>query len=121
MDQKKRQSNACVKDWVASNVGRPNQHKESKKDCGVIPGGYQTTMNAQAVTFEPAANYVAPSIGLDTWRQLKQVEIPTFSCNKKSIKVGMRLSSHVSTAPQPRASTSYYSFVISIPGCSHSY
>ena len=44
-------------------------------------------MNAQAVPFEPAASYTAPSIGLDMWRQLKRVEIPTFSGEKKNSEV----------------------------------
>ena len=37
----------------------------------------------QAVSFEPVASDTVPSIGLDMWRQLKRVEIPTFSCDKK--------------------------------------
>ena len=46
--------------------------------------GNQTTMNAQAVPFEPLASYTVPSIGLDMWRQLKRVEIPTSSGEKKN-------------------------------------
>ena len=49
----------------------------------MTPRGNQTTMNYKAVPFEPAASYTAPSIGLDMWRQLKRVEIPTFSGDKK--------------------------------------
>ena len=79
----KRQSNAGIMNWVASGVATP-QHEEPQKYCGMTPGENQTTMNAQAVPFEPAASYTAPSIGLDMWRQLKRVEIPTFSGEKKN-------------------------------------
>ena len=79
----KRQSNAGIMNWVASGVVTP-QHEEQQKHCGRTPGENQSTMNAQAVPFEPAASYTAPSIGLDMWRQLKRVEIPTFSGEKKN-------------------------------------
>ena len=83
LSQEKRQSYAGIMNWVASGMATPNQQAESQEYGGVTPRGNQTTMNAQAVPFEPAASYTAPSIGLDMWRQLKRVEIPTFSGEKK--------------------------------------
>ena len=83
LSQEKRQSNAGIMNLVASGMVMPNQQEESQEYSGMTPRGNQTTMNAQAVSFEPGASYTAPSIGLDMWRQLKRVEIPTFSGDKK--------------------------------------
>ncbi|MCU7929154.1 MAG: DUF1759 domain-containing protein, partial [Candidatus Thiodiazotropha sp. (ex Dulcina madagascariensis)] len=83
-ESEKQQSNAGIMNWVASDVATPNKHEEPQEYCGMTPGGKQTTMNAQAVPFEPTASYTAPSIGLDMWRQLKRVQIPTFSGDKKN-------------------------------------
>ena len=52
-------------------------------------------MNARALPFEPSdnsygrqsvptANFESPSIGQDLWRQLKRVQIPVFSGDKRS-------------------------------------
>ena len=71
LSQEKRQSNAGIMNWVASGMATPNQQAESQEYGGVTPRGNQTRINAQAVPFEPAASYTAPSIGLDMWRQLK--------------------------------------------------
>ena len=54
-----------------------------------------SVMNARALPFEPSdnsygrpsvptANFESPSIGQDLWRQLKRVQIPVFSGNKRS-------------------------------------
>ena len=41
-------------------------------------------MNPNAIEFQPTAGLVAPSIGQDLWKQLKRVQIPTFSGNKRN-------------------------------------
>ena len=64
LSQEKRQSNAGILNWVSSGMAKPNQQEESQEFGGMTPRGNQTTMNAQAVPFEPAASYTAPSIGL---------------------------------------------------------
>ena len=79
----KQQRNAGIMNWVANNMATPKQHEKPQEYSSMSPEGNQTTMNEQAVPFEPAASYTAPSIGLDMWRQLKRVEIPTFSGDKK--------------------------------------
>ena len=63
-ESEKLKSNVGSMNWVASDEERPNQHKEPQKYCCVTPGGYQTTMNAQAVSFEEASNYIAIHLGL---------------------------------------------------------
>ncbi|MCG8045578.1 MAG: DUF1759 domain-containing protein, partial [Candidatus Thiodiazotropha taylori] len=78
------QRNAGIMSWVANSMTTPKQDEEHQENCSLRPEGNQTTMNAQAVPFEPAASYTAPSIGHDMWRQLKRVEIPTFSGDKKN-------------------------------------
>ena len=114
--QEKLQSNSGIMNWVASGVATP-LHEEPQKHCGMTPGENQSTMNAQAVPFELAASYTAPSIGLDMWRQLKRVEIPSFSGEKKNDQSwGRQLSFHVLTAPPPRESTSFCSFASIYPG-----
>ena len=82
-ESEKRQSNAGITNWVASDEETPYLRKEPQKYCGMTPIGNQTTMHMQAVSSEPVASDTVPSIGLDMWRQLKRVEIPTFSGDKK--------------------------------------
>ena len=41
-------------------------------------------MNQNAIEFQPTAGFAAPSIGQDLWKQLKRVQIPTFSGNKRN-------------------------------------
>ena len=78
LESEKRQSNAGITNLVDSDEETPYLRKEPQKYCGMTPGG-----NMQAVPFEPVASDTVPSIGLDMWRQLKRVEIPTFSGDKK--------------------------------------
>ena len=78
LESEKRQSNAGITNLVASDEETPYLRKENQKYCGMTPGG-----NMQAVPFEPVVSDTVPSIGLDMWRQLKRVEIPTFSGDKK--------------------------------------
>ena len=77
-ESEKRQSNAGITNSVTSDEETPYLRKEPQKYCGMTPGG-----NMQTVPFEPVASDTVPSIGLDMWRQLKRVEIPTFSGDKK--------------------------------------
>lgn len=46
--------------------------------------GNESTMNPKATPFEPSASCAVPSIGQDLWRQLKRVQIPVFSGDKRS-------------------------------------
>lgn len=43
----------------------------------------ESRMNGEAVPFEPAASNTTPSIGQDLWRQLKRVQIPVFTGDKR--------------------------------------
>ena len=83
LSQENWQSNAGIMNWVTSSMATPNQQKQSQENGGMTPREKQNTMNSQTVPFEPAVIYTASSIGLDMWRQLKRVEIPTFSGDKK--------------------------------------
>ena len=49
----KLQSNGGIMNWVASGVATP-LHEEPQKHCGMTTGENQSTMNAQAVPFEPS-------------------------------------------------------------------
>ena len=40
-------------------------------------------MNAEAVLFEPSASNTVPTIEQDLWRQMKRVQIPTFTGDKR--------------------------------------
>ena len=46
--------------------------------------GNESIMNPNAIEFQPTAGFAAPSIGQDLWKQLKRVQIPTFSGNKRN-------------------------------------
>ena len=46
--------------------------------------GNESVLNANALTFEPTENRTGPSIGQDLWRQLKRVQIPVFSGDKRT-------------------------------------
>ena len=41
-------------------------------------------MNPNAIEFQSNAGFTAPSIGQDLWKQLKRVQIPTFSGDKRN-------------------------------------
>ena len=64
-----------------NHLGQPSEYD-------VKPDTFQATMNAHAAPFEPNQSYtdsrIDVSIGNDMWRQLKRVQIPTFSGNKKN-------------------------------------
>ena len=65
------------------NNGMPN-----KFACDIAMPNHQgivneSRMNAKAVPFEPTASKIAPSIGQDLWRQLKRVQIPVFTGDKR--------------------------------------
>ena len=46
--------------------------------------GNESIMNSNAIEFQPTTGFAAPSIGQDLWKQLKRVQIPTFSGNKRN-------------------------------------
>ena len=48
------------------------------------PTGNESIMNPNAIEFQPTTGFAAPSIGQDLWKQLKRVQIPTFSGNKRN-------------------------------------
>ena len=43
----------------------------------------ESIMNPNAMEFQPIAGFAAPSIGQDLWKQLKWVQIPMFSGDKR--------------------------------------
>ena len=46
--------------------------------------GNESIMDPNAIEFQPTAGFATPSIGQDLWKQLKRVQIPTFSGNKRN-------------------------------------
>ena len=46
--------------------------------------GNESPMNHNAVIFKPTTSFAAPSIGQNLWKQLKRVQIPTFSGDKRN-------------------------------------
>ena len=50
--------------------------------CGARSIVSESRMNAEAVLFEPSARKTVPTIGQDLLRQLKRVQIPTFTIPK---------------------------------------
>ena len=73
-----------------TDVNSHDQHVQSSEHCGAKSEKSQATINAHAAPFEPTQSYMYTdsrsdvSIGNDMWRQLKRVQIPTFSGNKKN-------------------------------------
>ena len=73
-----------------TDVNSHDQHVQSSEHCGAKSEKSQATINAHAAEFEPTQSYMYTdsrsdvSIGNDMWRQLKRVQIPTFSGNKKN-------------------------------------
>lgn len=79
--------------WFDVAQGSQYQSVQKKRATTVNQGVSETGMNvhvapfgprAQAATFEPTASCDVPSIGKDLWRQLKRVEIPVFSGDKRT-------------------------------------
>ena len=59
-------------------------HQDISRDyCGTRPLVNESRINAEAVLFEPSASNTVPTIGQDLWRQLKRVQIPTFTGDKR--------------------------------------
>ena len=50
---------------------------------GLSPIINESRMNDEAVPFEPTASNTAPSIEQDLWRQLKRIQIPVFTGDKR--------------------------------------
>ena len=46
--------------------------------------GNESAMNPNAVIFKPTTRFAVPSIGHYLWKQLKRVQIPTFSGDKQN-------------------------------------
>ena len=51
------------------------------RSCDGIPF---STRAHSLIEFKPTAGFAAPSIGQDLWKQLKRVQFPTFSGNKRN-------------------------------------
>ena len=59
-------------------------HQDISRDYfGSRPMVNESRMNAEAVPFEPRAGNTVPTIGQDLWRQLKRVQIPSFTGDKR--------------------------------------
>ena len=55
----------------------------SRDYCGAKPILKESRMNAEALLFEPSASNTVPTIEQDLWRQMKRVQIPTFTGDKR--------------------------------------
>ena len=51
--------------------------------------GNESVLNANALTFKSTENSTGPSIGQDLWKQLKRVQIPVFSGDKRTYQSWM--------------------------------
>ena len=60
-----------------------NHQDMAREYNGLSPIVNESRMNAEAVPFEPTASNTAPSIGQGLWRQLKCVQIPVFTGDKR--------------------------------------
>ena len=56
----------------------------SRRENSFQATGNESPMNPNAVIFKPTTSFAAPSIGQDLWKQLKRVQIPTFSGDKRN-------------------------------------
>ena len=75
-------------------TGAKSVEHMAKKHCAIaVPGAeqnqLQNSLNAEKThqndaTFVPTDGFAAPTIGHDLWTQLKEVEIPTFSGDKRT-------------------------------------
>ena len=59
-----------------------NEHQNSQELYSPVVS--KNRINAEAVPFEPTVSNTPPSIGQDLWRQLKRVQIPVFTGDKKN-------------------------------------
>ena len=59
-----------------------NIASQSKSSFRAI--GNESTMNPNGSIFKPTTSFAAPSIGQDLWKQLKRVQISTFSGDKRT-------------------------------------
>ena len=66
--------------WTDNGQGTNFQHVQPNMSQVVS----ETYMDPHAVPFEPQASCAAPSIGQDLWRQLKRVQIPVFTGDKRT-------------------------------------
>ena len=58
-------------------------HQDISRDYfGSRPIVNESRMNGEAVLFEPSAGNTVSTVGQDLWRQLKRVQIPTFTGDK---------------------------------------
>ena len=56
----------------------------SRSENAFKAAGNESIMNTNAVVFKPTASCMASSIGQDLWKQLKSVQTPTFSGDKRT-------------------------------------
>ena len=59
-----------------------NEHQSSQELHSPVVS--KNRINAETVPFEPTFSNTPPSIGQDLWRQLKRVQIPVFTGDKKN-------------------------------------
>ena len=70
---------------IVSVVNCKDHQGISRDYCGARPILKESRMNAEAVLFEPSASTCStvPTIEEDLWRQMKRVQIPTFTGDKR--------------------------------------
>ena len=83
VDEIERKENATMSNKLA-NRNSIEDHQEISRDyfCS-RPILKESRMDAEAVLFEPSASNTVPIIEQDLWRQMKRVQIPTFTGDKR--------------------------------------
>ena len=85
VNEKERKKNDIMSNKLA-NCDSIENHQDihiSRDYFGSRPIVNESRTNAEAVPFEPSAGNTVPTIGQDLWRQLKRVQIPTFTGDKR--------------------------------------
>ena len=70
--------------WADMEAGMQHQHRTPTSEIRINTTNNKSTMDPKAAPFEPTASYAALSIGQDLWRQLKRVQIPVFTGDKRT-------------------------------------